>query len=478
MKKALAVLLLASAIMLAGCGSAGEEKASAASSDAESAEAVKSEAESSNPAAEAEEEEEIEKGAHVPFAGTATIEDTVLVDEKGIKITASKLSYNSYEATMDLLIENNSDKDLSFISGSLGYSCNAVNGYTVSSIYVNEDVSAGMKANSSISISNTEMELLGITDIAELEIGFQVKDDNYDEYLETGAIKIQTSAAESYDLSEDTYQKAVENGSFSSLSGRKITDFQTGELFSSNGIKLISAALAENKEDGNAVILEVENTTDEFLYFKIGDIAVNDFVVSPSNWDSVSLNPGGRGLLVVNMKDMLEEDEQEAYAIEAISTIEFHATIADAEYKYLAEDETVHIDFDNGDGEGSSAADDSGTELYNKNDVRIVCKGTSDSDSSYYYLLLSITNNTSDTIYVSDEYDEVSVNGFMVDEAAYSTRVEPRQSGAMKYGIKKRSLEDNDISTSDITEVNFQLNIGSGSLYNYIDQPKLTLEVE
>ncbi len=478
MKKALAVLLLASAIMLAGCGSAGEEKASAASSDAESAEAVKSEAESSNPAAEEEEEEEIEKGAYVPFAGTATIEDTVLVDEKGIKITASNLSYNSYQATMDLLIENNSDKDLSVISGSLGYSCNAVNGYTVSSIYVNEDVSAGMKANSSISISNTEMELLGITDIAELEIGFQVKDDNYDEYLETGAIKIQTSAAESYDLSEDTYQKAVENGSFSSLSGRKITDFQTGELFSSNGMKLISAALAENKEDGNAVILEVENTTDEFLYFKIGDIAVNDFVVSPSNWDSVSLNPGGRGLLVVNMKDMLEEDEQEAYAIDAISTIEFHATIADAEYKYLAEDETVHIDFDNGDGEGSSAADDSGTELYNKNDVRIVCKGTSTSDSMYYYLLLTITNNSFDTIYVSDEINEVSVNGFMVDEITYSTTVEPGQTGAMKYGITMSSLEDNDISTSDIKEVNFQLNIGSGSLYNYIDQPKLTLEVE
>lgn len=32
-----------------------------------------------------------------------------------------------------------------------------------------------MKVNSSVSISNEELEALGITDIAELEIGFQEK---------------------------------------------------------------------------------------------------------------------------------------------------------------------------------------------------------------------------------------------------------------------------------------------------------------
>ena len=45
----------------------------------------------------------------------------------------------------------------------------------------------------------------------------------------------------------------------------------------------------------------------------------------------------------------------------------------------------------------------------------------------------------------------------------------------MKYGISKSSLEDNKIGTDDITTVSFQLNIGSGSFYNYINQPKLTI---
>ena len=42
-----------------------------------------------------------------------------------------------------------------------------------------------MKVNSSVSISNEELEALGITDIAELEIGFQVKTSDYQDYLTT-----------------------------------------------------------------------------------------------------------------------------------------------------------------------------------------------------------------------------------------------------------------------------------------------------
>ena len=56
-----------------------------------------------------------------------------------------------------------------------------------------------------------------------------------------------------------------------------------------------------------------------------------------------------------------------------------------------------------------------------------------------------------------------------------ATLLELENTGAMKYGISKSSLEDNKIGTDDITTVSFQLNIGSGSFYNYIDQPKLTI---
>lgn len=74
------------------------------------------------------------------------------MDEKNVKITADNLTYSAYLTTMDLLIENNSDQDLSVISGS---------------------------------------------------IGFQIKTSDYQDYLTTDPVKIKTSAATSYDLSED-----------------------------------------------------------------------------------------------------------------------------------------------------------------------------------------------------------------------------------------------------------------------------------
>lgn len=346
MKKGLAVLLLASAITLAACGSTEEKNVTPASSDTESAESTETKEETVDNASEEEAEEEIEKVAITPFFGTGTIEDTVIVDEKDVKITASNLNYDSYEATMDLLIENNSDENLSFSSGTLRYRCNAVNGYSVSSIYLNQDVSAGTKESCSVSISNTEMELMGITDIAELEIGFLVRTEDYDEYLTTGPVKIQTSAAESYDLSEDTYQKVVENGSFSSMSGKKITNFQTGDLFSSNGVNLISVALVEDSE-GDIIILELENTTDQILCFLVGDIAINNVEISDENWDSASINPGGRGLLAINIESVLEYSNKVVDEdIDDISNIDFYAAIGSTDGRYLVKDEKVSIAFD------------------------------------------------------------------------------------------------------------------------------------
>ena len=56
-----------------------------------------------------------------------------------------------------------------------------------------------------------------------------------------------------------------------------------------------------------------------------------------------------------------------------------------------------------------------------------------------------------------------------------ATLLELENTGAMKYGISKSSLENNKIGTDDITTVSVQLNISSGSFYNYIDQTKLTI---
>ncbi len=65
------------------------------------------------------------------FNVDATLAETVLLDEGGVRITANGLSYTAYSVDLELTIENNSGKNLSFVSGSLGDSCNSVNGYMV-----------------------------------------------------------------------------------------------------------------------------------------------------------------------------------------------------------------------------------------------------------------------------------------------------------------------------------------------------------
>ena len=151
------------------------------------------------------------------FALQATMEETVLVDEKDVKITATALQGTSNQVELSLAIENNSDTDLSFLSGTMGYSCNSVNGYMIDDGYLNVDVVAGKKANETIKFSVDQLELMGITDIADIEIGFHIQTSDYDTYLRTGPRQLRTSLSDFYDYSADTYQEAINNGEFAQI---------------------------------------------------------------------------------------------------------------------------------------------------------------------------------------------------------------------------------------------------------------------
>ena len=54
------------------------------------------------------------------FDTTATIQETVLYEENGVKITATGLECSLSQVALDLTIENNSSQDLSFSSATTG----------------------------------------------------------------------------------------------------------------------------------------------------------------------------------------------------------------------------------------------------------------------------------------------------------------------------------------------------------------------
>lgn len=193
-----------------------------------------------------------------------TIDETVLVDEKGVKITA--LSLDPYDPLkINISIENNSGKDLEIAVvapgrnnvwyGSLyfGGLYSYVNAYSVrSQINGQRDpviVKDGEKSYNTLDfVVWDEMKKYVMKDgiVADFETAFQITDPDPEReylrtYLKTGQIKIKTSAADTYDYSFD------DNGIL---------------LYDDKDIKLVFKGIY----DGNGyptVLLTVDNNSDK-----------------------------------------------------------------------------------------------------------------------------------------------------------------------------------------------------------------------
>ena len=146
----------------------------------------------------------------VMFESEATIEETVIADESGVKITAKGLYYDDYEPKITFEIENNSDEAILVRSISTNDNGNAINGYMVDALFMSEDIEPGKKSKTSMYIDSDELMRLGIKDIAEISLFFEVDDADY-QTIFTCNKTIETSIADSYDYSKESYSDAVQN---------------------------------------------------------------------------------------------------------------------------------------------------------------------------------------------------------------------------------------------------------------------------
>ena len=149
----LAVFLM----MAAGSGNSdsGSQKTIAEDSDSKAVEA----------ASEENKEETAEK------SGLPTIEEQVLIDQDGVKITAMGLEEDTIFGTgLKLLIENSTDKDL-------GIGCDAliVNNYMISDLF-SAQVAAGKSSNETMNLSASALKAAGIDNIGQIEIYFKSYD--------------------------------------------------------------------------------------------------------------------------------------------------------------------------------------------------------------------------------------------------------------------------------------------------------------
>lgn len=265
--------------------------------------------------AEASAVTETEKAAETQEATlkseTETIEEQVLLEWSGVKVTAKELVKDSFWGKgIKVLIENDSDKNL-------GISCNAliVNNYMITDLF-SESVAAGKKNNSNIYLSSEQLDAAGIDTIGEIEIYFHIFDgDTYSTLYDSDKVVIQTSQYENMDT--------------------KINDGGK-ELVNQNGVRIVGKYVDENSFWGKAVLLYIENTSGKNIGVNCDNMSINGFMVTPLFSSTVY-----DGKMALDDIALLSS-ELENNGIEEIKDIEltFHVYNADT-YTTLFDSEVV-----------------------------------------------------------------------------------------------------------------------------------------
>lgn len=187
----------------------------------------------------------------------AGIEETVLVDEAGVKISAKGLDTDAlFGAEVSLLIENDSGRDLTFQCRNA-----SVNGYMVETM-MSVDVATGKKANDSLTFMSSSLEACGISTIADMEFSFHIfSSEDWETYLDTPQIQLKTTVSDTYEYSFD----------------------DSGELvYDGNGVRIVVKGLAEDSSVfGPSIVVYIENNSGQNVTIQSRNVSINGFMVDP-----------------------------------------------------------------------------------------------------------------------------------------------------------------------------------------------------
>lgn len=416
-----------------------------------------------------------DKSYEIPeFSRKGVIKETVMVDEKDVRITATGLEYTGYSVELMLTIENNSGKNLSFVCGSVGYDCGSVNGYMIPGMYMNADVAAGKTANESIEISTDELMVCGINEIADIEIGFDISDDEYDEYLQTGPCQVKTSIADTYDYSSNSFAKTIRNKSLMNALDYTVDHFYEDVLDFKSGISVLTETVVSNKNGEKVLMIEIMNNSSKDCIAEISDIYLNGLLVEDGSRDSNTVVSGKRYIGSIPITSLIKDIDPEAFGLSTVSDVMLSIRTYNTDYDELYSINTVKIGFQS----KKLSYDSSGMELYNGNGIRLVSKGVIDDSSEYsedIHILLLAENNSGDEIKFKTVRDSLSVNGYMTDFYGVDVTLRPGEAAVLDITALESSLEENGIAgAGNVTESEIKFEIYESDR-NTIAEPVLTI---
>lgn len=257
--------------------------------------------------------QEVAASSSETTAGNATditIEEQVLFEKDGLKVTATEYVVDSFLGDgIKLLIENNGASDI-------GIGCNAliVNDYMISDLF-STTVAAGKKANETLYLSNSGLQAAGIENVGKVEVYFHTFDsDSYMTISDIGCVTIQTSEFDSMDSTPND---------------------EGQELYNENGIRIVGKYVDENSFWGAAVLLYIENNSGKNRIIQCDDMSINGFMITP--YFSSTVYDGKKAIDEITlMSSDLEEN-----GITSIEDIELKFNIMDEDFMNNVETDAI-----------------------------------------------------------------------------------------------------------------------------------------
>ena len=184
-----------------------------------------------------------------------TIEEQVLLDQGGIKITAKEyINDGSLGDGIKLLVENHTYRDYS-----IGCDALIVNDYMISDLFYS-DIAAGKSSNETMDLYSSQLEAAGIDTVGKIEMYFHAYDSDYNSLFQNAYSEIHTSEFENMDTTPND---------------------AGNELYNANGIRIVGKTVDENSFWGTAILLYCENNSGQNVGISVDDMSINGFMMSP-----------------------------------------------------------------------------------------------------------------------------------------------------------------------------------------------------
>lgn len=383
------------------------------------------------------------------------IEETVLYDKDGVKIIAKKLQDSEFSVNLDLDIINKSEDFIQINIGDEERSYHSINGMMIDTSPMVTRLEPGQQAVNTLYFNKKDIEALGIKEIAEIGLGMQFFNKDY-ELLHREFCSIKTSSSSSHDYSKDEFQELYSAPEETAKLGLTVDAFLTESLYDVNGLKHIATVLHTSKEGMKTLLLEFENQSKEAAVIYYSGLSIDGLSLSNAKDDVVILE-GKRAILELDLDSGVRREFWDQMAIYGIGRASFQLGQSKIDEFEPGEMERAEIRIM----DAEVGVDMTGTEIFNKNGLHIVHKAflqSSSKDEEHYYCYLAIENKTEKTLFFDVVYESFKVNTKLLDYWCDGIYLKSGETGIMGIKIYEDDMSEQQIqSLNEIKDMEYML---------------------